>query len=636
MCGIAGWLGDFPNGREQAQRMLATLRHRGPDGEGVKSWPQATLIHTRLSIIDLSPTGAQPLANETGLIWTVFNGEIYNHRNIQKDLESRGHIFKGYSDSEVLPHLYEEEGDEFVEKLRGMFALAIYDSRAQRMILARDRFGIKPLFYAMTKEGLAFASEINALLGLPGIDLRPNRQAIFDFAALTYIPAPDTYYMGIQALRPGESLSIDLAKPRMKYRFRSFHQWAVTPDASITLGDATDRVEALLRNAVRQQMESDVPLAALLSGGIDSSLVSAAAQEALGGSLQTFNVRFEDKGFDETWAAVAVARHIGSHHQTLEMLKGKGTWENISALLLHAGQPFSDTSIFAVEAVCGLMREHVTVALSGDGGDEGFGGYNCYWEIEKIALLQNLPSVLWTLGSNMLVPLAKLGVVRESLPRRVQELSHADDTSILQNIFSWIREGEHKRLCRDQGLLPVRRLFEPQWDLSNLRGLSRIERLSAHATEVNVRLVLPNDFLFKVDTASMKKSLEIRVPMLDEELFAFGLTLPHHLKVKGRTGKRVLRAVAHRRLPHTVSQKPKMGFSIPVDTWVEEGFKRNLRETLLGANSKLPEFFRPEVYKPIVEAFCSGLPYQGISRQGLYQRAILLLSVQLAMDRKIN
>ncbi len=194
MCGIAGWLGSVVDGEVAAGRMVQALRHRGPDAHGIKSWPEATLVHTRLSIIDLSPAGAQPMANEDGTVWTVFNGEIYNHRELRHDLEARGHVFKGHSDTEVLPHLYEEDGLEFVSKLRGMFALAIYDTRSRTLILARDRFGIKPLFYAPGKERLAFASEIRALLELPGIDTRPDRQAIYDFAALFFIPAPETFY----------------------------------------------------------------------------------------------------------------------------------------------------------------------------------------------------------------------------------------------------------------------------------------------------------------------------------------------------------------------------------------------------------------------------------------------------------
>jgi asparagine synthase (glutamine-hydrolysing) len=613
-------------------RLMEALHHRGPDGQGVQSWREATLVHTRLSIIDLSPAGAQPMSNEDGTIWTVFNGEIYNHRELRRSLEAKGHVFRGHSDTEVLPHLYEEEGREFVDKLRGMFALAIYDTRKRTLILARDRFGIKPLFYAPSKNRLAFASEIRALLRLPDIDIEPDRQAIYDFAALSYIPAPETFYKGIRALQPGEILEAMLDSGNVRYRTTNFHRWSINLNAALTIGDAEERVDELITTAVHSQMQSDVPLGALLSGGIDSSLVSAAAQAALAHELRSFNVRFPEKEYDETWAAVAVAEHVGSQHETLDMGATSGTWDHVTNLLSHAGQPFADTSVFAVDAVCRLMREHVTVALSGDGGDEAFGGYDFYWRIARIAEVQRLPSWLISAASLPLRPLSELGILSPSFPDRFDGLAWADDTSIVQQLFCWIRDREHQALCRDTHLLPVRRWFEPQWDWQLGGSDSRLERLSAHATEANIRLMLASDFLFKVDIASMRRSLEVRVPMLDEELFSFGLSLPHALKVKGRSCKRVLRSVAKRRLPPAVANKPKMGFGIPVDSWVDSDFKACLRDALLGGGSRLPEFFCPAVYRPMVEAFCEDRPFPGMSRQGLYQRAIMFLSIQLALE----
>jgi asparagine synthase (glutamine-hydrolysing) len=573
------------------------------------------------------------MGNEDGTVWTVFNGEIYNHRQLRHDLASRGHLFKGRSDTEVLPHLYEEEGPALVNRLRGMFALAIYDTRTRTLILARDRFGIKPLFYAPGPERLAFASEIRALLELPDIDDRPDRQAIYDFAALFFIPAPETFYSGIRSLQPGEMLKAQLDSNKISWSTHSYHQFAIAPDYALTLTKAVEQADALVTAAVRQQLESDVPLGTLLSGGIDSSLVSVAAQVALTGGLHTFNVRFPDKEYDETWAAAAVANYIGSHHETLDIEHGQGTWDHITRLLRHAGQPFADTSLFAVNAVCRLMRQYVTVALSGDGGDEGFGGYDLFWRIGKIARWQRLPLRIWRGGTALLDSFVPLGITNERLPQRLRDLTGADDASVLQILHCWIRQEEHNRLCIDENVLPIRRLFEPQWEHHLPPGAARYERLSAHAMELNTRLRLPNDYLFKVDTASMKESLEIRVPMLDEDLFAFGLSLPHCLKVRGRKCKIVLREVAKRRLPPTVASKAKRGFMIPVDRWVDVDFKARLREFLLGPSSKLPEFFRPEIYRPMVEAFCEGRWYPGISREGLYQRAIMLLSLQLALSQ---
>ena len=635
MCGVAGWLGFLPDGERYAVRMARALRHRGPDAEGIRSWPAATLVHTRLSIIDLSPAGTQPMANEDGTVWTVFNGEIYNHRELRCHLEARGHVFKGRSDSEVIPHLYEEEGPTCVAKLRGMFALAIFDTRARTLVLARDRFGIKPLFYAPAPHRLAFASEIRALLQLPGIDDRPDRQAIYDFSALLYIPAPETFYKGIRALEPGQMLEAQLGTHGISWKTRTYHRWTVAPDYAMSLREATDRTESLLTTAVHRQMESDVPLGALLSGGIDSSLVSAAAQDASAQRIKTFNVRFPDKKFDETWAAVEVAKHIGSLHTTLDMESVGGTWDHITGLLRHVGQPFADTSLFAVHAVCRLMRQHVAVALSGDGGDEAFGGYNTFWQLGRIASLQRVPAPFLYGASVGMSYLGRLGIIPGRFGKRLGELAGADDVAIVQNLFSWVREEEHGRLWVDKKEAEsIRRLFEPQWDYALPKNASRIERLSAHTTEMNIRLRLPNDFLCKVDTASMKESLEVRVPMLDEDLFDFGLSLPHALKVRNRTCKLVLRAIAGRRLPSRVSGKPKMGFGIPVDTWVDTDFKIRLRETLLGPASRLSEYFEPKMYRPMVEAFCQGDVHPDISRQGLYQRVIMLLSLQLALSSK--
>jgi len=304
-------------------------------------------------------------------------------------------------------------------------------------------------------------------------------------------------------------------------------------------------------------------------------------------------------------------------------------------LLRHADQPFADTSLFAINAGYRLMRQYVTIALSGDGGDEGFGGYDLYWRIARIIRWQHLPRVVWDGAAFVLAPFAHYRLVTESLPQRLCDLAGADDTAVIQALLSWIREQEHDRLCKDTDLLPVRRLFESQWEHQLPWRASRLERLSAHATEVYTRLTLPNDFLFKVDTASMRESLEVRVPMLDEELFAFGLSLPHTLKVKGRTCKQVLRAVAERWLPPAVARKPKLGFAIPVDVWVDQEFKTYLKDALLGSSSRLPEFFRPEIYRPIVEAFCKGQASPGISRQGLYQRIIMLLAVHLSMNNQM-
>jgi len=480
MCQIAGWLGIIGDKNRVANSVAQSLHHRSPDAKGTKHWEEATLIHTRLGIIDLSPLGAQPMANEDGTVWVVFNGEIYNHLELQRELETKEHVFRGRSDTEVLPHLYEEYGSSFLIKLRGIFAIAIYDVRKKSLILARDRFGIKPLFFGPGLSQLAFASEINALRRVPGINLQPDPQAIHDFAALFYIPAPETFYTGIKALQPGEFLEARLYHEKLVWGVNTFYNPSITPDFSLTLEKAVEQAGELLTKAVQSQLESDVPLGALLSGGIDSSLVSTAAQNSIPGGIQTFNVKFPDAQYDETWATLAVAKHIHSRHLTLNMNENQGTWEHITSLLLHAGQPFADTSYFAVNSVCSLIHKHITVVLSGDGGDEGFGGYNLYWQIDRIRRLQKLPEMLKQIIPRCIAPFSHLGVIRRARFQRFTELIKADDVGIIQNLFCMIRENEHVQLCHNKDILPIRRFFEPQWEY-HLGNSQRLERLSARA-----------------------------------------------------------------------------------------------------------------------------------------------------------
>ncbi len=634
MCGIAGWFGNVPFSAVHAEEMARRLRHRGPDATGIRRWDAATLVHTRLSIIDLTPTGDQPLSDEDGRIWTVFNGEIYNHREIRDQLESRGHVFRGRSDSEVLPHLYREYPTDLPSRLRGMFAFAIYDSAERRLLLSRDRFGIKPLFYAVFREGIAFASEVRALLCLPGVDLGVDEQGLYDYTALTYVPAPLTFYKGIRALEPGASLDAAILGGRFRHRLSRYHSWAVRPDPSLSFSSAVAQADRTIAAAVRSQLESDVPIGSLLSGGIDSSLVSAAAQAALApGKLRTFNVRFPDADYDETWAACMVAKAAGTEHETLEFLAASGTWDEVCGLLAHTGQPFADTSVFAVNAVSRLMRKRVKVALSGDGGDEAFGGYDLYWQLGRLARLRAMPRSIVAAGRLMA---RAAGVVSAKYGRwadRLGDLVAHDDDAIVGSLFRWVRDAELNALLPDLDIAPVGRHFEKRWEHVLPKDASPLEKLSAHATEVNARLVLPADFLFKVDVASMRESLEVRVPMLDEELFALGMSLPHRLKVRNRTGKVVLRALAAQKFPAAVANKPKWGFGVPVDTWLGAAFRDRLRETLLMSRTPLSDYYAPAAYRPIIGAFCGDCALPAISRQGLYQRAMMLLAVHVTLDQ---
>lgn len=633
MCGVGGWFGRIEGAEETAAELLDALEHRGPDGRGERHFEYASLLHTRLRIIDLSRTGDQPMANEDGSVWIVFNGEIYNHKTLQHELESKGHRFRGHCDAEVLPHLYEEHGDEMLSRLRGMFAFALLDCRRRRLLLARDRFGIKPLYYTEGRDFLGFASELAALRRLPGVDLAPDPQAIADFTALLFVPPPLTIHRGIRALAPGEFLTASLERDGdVQFAVRRFQTFAVVPDHALTLERAVHRAEGLIEQAVARQLESEVPFGALLSGGIDSSLVSLFAQRQIDGDLLTYNVRLPDPKYDETWAARLVANQIGSRHLTLEMDADAGGWDDVTGLLRHAGQPFADTSLFAVDAVSRAMRRHVTVAIAGDGGDEGFGGYNLYWRLARANKLRALPASVWHFASALSPLLSGVRLPRSRRPM-LQALAAGDDTSLVQALYCWLSPSEQADLLLDSGSIdPVRRHFELQWDPSRLRSQPARERLSAHAVEVNIRLWLAGDFLVKVDTASMRHSLEVRVPMLDEDLIEFGLTLPHNLRVEGRSGKRVLRELASRHLPRRTIERPKQGFAVPVDRWVTEDFRNAVRETLLDRAAALTEVFDHHVYMPWVESFVTGQPHRGLGRGELYQRVIMLLALELALS----
>lgn len=631
MCGIAGWIGEVEEPQRLASGLADRLRHRGPDGARWKCWEHAGLVHTRLSVIDLSDAASQPMSDDLGRIWSVFNGEIYNHRWLRRLLEAGDHSFRSRSDGEVIPHLHRDYGPAFAERLRGMFACASYDPSTRTLLLARDRFGVKPLFYAATPARLVFASEINALSPVPDVDLAPDAQAISDYLALFFVPAPQTFHRGIRALRPGHLLTATWRDGRVETRVAPFHAWTVAPRRSVSLRAATDRAAELLDAAVARQLESDVPLGSLLSGGIDSSLISAAAQKAAG-NLRTFTVRFPDASHDESDAARTVSDHIGSRHDVLDFEAGAGTWDAVTSLLRHAGQPFADTSLFGVHAVCRAMRQHVTVALAGDGGDEVFGGYPAYHQLARLLRVTALPAPVTRFGALLLTAPARAGTVPAQLPARLRLLAGADDVSIVEALRCWVRVDEHERLSRIRGVEPVRRHFEPAWSRELPRGASALERVSALLTEVDIRLVLPDDMLFKVDIASMREGLEVRVPMLDEQLVDFGLTLPHALKAGGGEAKRVLRAVAARRLPRTIARRPKHGFTVPVDRWVTPGLRMRIHDALTDARSPLADYVNPREYLPWVTAFRQGGGMPGISREGLYNRIVMLLALALFLQ----
>jgi asparagine synthase (glutamine-hydrolysing) len=640
MCGLAGRFSasGLPAAAGWAERADTLLAHRGPDGRGYHGDERCELVHRRLALIDLSPTGAQPMANADGSVLVVYNGEIYNHRELRDELIAHGHAFRGTSDTEVLAHLYELHGERMAERLRGIFAFALYDRRASRLLLVRDRFGVKPLFYAALGDQLVFASEMKAILALPGFRPSVDRQAVYDFLGLGYVPEPATGFVEIRALPKGTVLRADASGVTC----RRYHELRAAPDPTLGLAETVDAAGEALTRAVAAQAVADVPVAALLSGGIDSSLVVAAHCRSAS-AVSTFNVRFPDGAYDETGPALAVARHYGTRHQTIDLDARALDPDAVFDLFRHFDQPFADPSLIPTYWISRAIRERgIICTLSGDGGDEAFGGYARFWRTNRLVRLMSAPA--WTRSA-----LAWAGRRAESWSRDwgrqaakavwLAESGRTHSAGLIAGLSNYLSEEQKRRLVPQEvaaGLLPSERLFgthEPS-------GVSDIEELSRRVTEALFEVSLPSDMLRKVDMMSMRASIEVRVPMLDESLVALGLTLPHRLKTDGRSGKRVLRALARRWLPEWVARHPKHGFGIPIDVMATPRLHAALDDVLLGPGARTREWLQPALVREWLGAFRAaggGSAGGGISRGGLYQRVLIVLALELWLrDRGVQ
>jgi asparagine synthase (glutamine-hydrolysing) len=643
MCGLAGryHAGSLTPAPGWHVRAGALLAHRGPDGTGAYTDERCELVHRRLAIQDLSPTGAQPMPNEDGSIWVVFNGEIYNHWDLRRDLAARGHHLRGTSDTEVLTHLYEEEGPGFVGRLRGIFAIALYDRRLRRLVLARDRFGVKPLYYAGpgTDGEWIFASEMKAILARPGFHPRIDRQACYDFLGLGFIPEPMTGYTNIAALPPGGYLTVDPGGIRLG----SIALPPPAPDDSYDLDRARERCAERLLDAVAAQTIADVPVAALLSGGIDSSLVVAAHCHALGRAPDTFSVSFPDPTHDESSAAAAVARHCGTRHQTVDATDYTGSTDDLLALLRHFDQPFADPSCFATHWVARAIRDRgIICALSGDGGDEVFGGYPRFWQAPRLRNLAQVPHwvlAAGTLSGGLLQRLTTDAGRRLAKATHLADAGRGDSSVILSGLSNYLSEEEKADLVAPEardGLRPCHRLFDGHHPLA----APDTEELSRRMTESMLRVTLPADMLRKVDMMSMRAGVEVRVPLLDEEVVAVGLALPHRLKTDGRQGKRVLRSLAERWLPRDIAQLPKRGFGVPLDVLAPAGFDEALADLLAGDGSRTRGLVAPSLVRGWLERFAGrdrAARRGDLSRGGLLQRLLTLVALESWMrDRGLT
>ncbi|HYB74034.1 MAG TPA: asparagine synthase (glutamine-hydrolyzing) [Candidatus Sulfotelmatobacter sp.] len=578
MCGICGYLGfDDPG---LLQKMTEALAHRGPDDAGTHTAPGVGLGHRRLSIIDLSAAGRQPMANEDGTVWVAFNGEIYNFGNLRPDLEAAGHRFRSRTDTEVLVHGYEAWGAEgLLNRLRGMFALALWDARTRALLLARDPLGKKPLFYARTPRGLVFASEPKALYLDPALDRTIDRGALRKYLFYGYVPAPASLHPGLHKVRPGHYLLVrDGTSAERPYWQPPTPGSAIRPPA---LPEAVDRLETLLGQAVERRLISDVPLGIFLSGGLDSGTIAALAARRAGGRVRTFAIGFTETSYDESGHARRVARHIGAEH-TEETLTPARLLDVIPTLAQMVDEPMADASIIPTLLLSQMARRHVTVALGGDGGDELFAGYPTYLGHQVADVYDRLPASLRHL---VIRPLSELLPARfgnytlDYMARKFVEAS-GEPPGVRHHL--WMRyfsPAEVGRVLSE----PLPAEDDLYTDIAgHLAGQPPMDSV-ATALHLNLGLYMQDCILVKVDRASMATSLEVRSPFLDRDVVDFVIPLPLHLKLRRGGGKVLLKALAQRYLPPSIVQRRKQGFTVPVGEWVRGPLRPLLRDALAPA-----------------------------------------------------
>lgn len=579
MCGICGVVtahGEQAITEAVLRGMCQLLRHRGPDDEGYFCEAPAWLAVRRLSIIDLAE-GRQPMTNEAGTIRLVFNGEIYNFRELRKALEQRGHLFVTQSDSEVIVHAYEEYGDAFTSYLNGMFALAIWDKPRRRLLLARDRLGIKPLYYWTGRDQLVFGSELKAVVAFPGVEWTVDPIALDQYLALEYVPTPRSIVAGVQKLPAGHQLVYCEGQVTLHA------YWEISAKSQdMNQADCAEKLAGLIEDAVRLQLVSDVPLGALLSGGIDSSTVVAFMSRLSPVPVQTFSIGFDEASYNELADARAVAVHFGTRHT--EAVLEPDIVGLADELIGHLDEPFADFSVFPTYLVSRLARQTVKVVLSGDGGDELFAGYDTYVAQGYDRYYSRLPATLR----------------QRTLPALMASVPPSPAKKGLINKAKRFVEGgalrpelRHARWMLFMSVAERRDLYQHEWRFATA------DKPAEHLLEewyqqtpaldslgqqqyVDIKTYLVDNILTKVDRMSMAASLEARVPLLDHRVVEFALTLPSHLKLHQGMTKVILRRAMQGILPDAVLRKPKQGFSIPMKQWLRGPLREMMADLLSG------------------------------------------------------
>jgi asparagine synthase (glutamine-hydrolysing) len=601
MCGIIGFINldrEQQADQQTARRMAAAIRHRGPDDEGFYFKNNVALGIRRLSIIDLV-TGHQPIGNEDGSVHVVFNGEIYNFPDLRERLIARGHRFSTHSDTEVIVHLYEEYGDDLVDHLNGMFAFALWDERRERLLVARDRMGEKPLYFTeVAGKAFIFASELKSLVVHPQVERRVNLLALRKYLQYEFVPSPHTMLEGVHKLRPAHRLIFE------RGRWRAEPYWSVSYDGErLKIGEeeAADELRSRLRESVRMRLISDVPLGVLLSGGIDSSTVAALACEAAEGRVKTFSIAFDEKSFDESSYARMVADRLGTEHYEQRFTEREmlGVVPDIPHLL---DEPLGDGSLIPTFMLMRFTRQHVTVALGGDGGDEFLAGYPTYAAHRIADYYRSLPRFL---REGLIEPaVARLPVSIENLSFDFKAKRFVQGAALPAGARHTVWMGSYTAEQQRSLLSPdVLRSCGDDEVFDEIAGYNRngkanlIERMM----KLDANLYLSECVLFKVDRASMAASLETRAPFLDHTLLEFLLKLPVELKLRGLTGKYILKRAMRGRLPEAVIKRPKKGFGMPVAKWVNGELRPLVRDTFSPERLRRRGLFNPAYVRRLLD-----------------------------------
>jgi asparagine synthase (glutamine-hydrolysing) len=585
--------------------MVATLRHRGPDDEGIWTDCRAGLAHARLSIIDLSPAGHQPMASADGTAWITYNGEIYNFAEIRQELEALGYPFRSRSDTEVIVNGWHAWGPKVFSRLRGMFALAIWDRRSRRLILARDRLGKKPLYYAPTTRAFLFGSEIKTVLAWPGLSRTADLSAIDSYLTFGYVAAPQTAFDGIRKLPAAHYLVIETLPDGTLGEPELVRYWCLPGPrgARRHRGAAELRRElvAQLEEAVRLRLISDVPLGAFLSGGIDSSAVVATMARVGGGRVKTFSIGFSAKEYDETRYARMVAERYATDHE--ELVVEPDAVAVLPQLVWHYGEPFADPSAIPTYYVSEMARRKVTVALNGDGGDECFLGYNRYRAMHHLSRLDGLPR--WSrvaLGRSLaLAPPAlqrryKIPRIRALLQSPDQRPGRRYGFTIVYFTDADKAAGYGDAMQEHLAGAALDRL-EPYF--------AEADSLVSGANWADIHTYLPDDLMVKVDVASMAHGLEARSPLLDHVFMEWAAELPEQLKMAHGETKALFKSAMEPYLPHELLYRPKMGFGCPVDHWFRSELKEFAYDVLLSRSASDRSLFRPDYVRSLLDEHCA-------------------------------